>query len=137
MSTKIISAFPGTGKSYYYENSDLNVLDSDSSKFDKQNFPANYIKHIKDNIGKADIIFVSSHEEVRKALVDNDIPFTLVYPDKSLKWEYLVRYKLRGSPENFCGIISNNWDNWISDLQKQKGCDHIILKNNEYIADRL
>ena len=69
MKTRIISAFPGTGKSYFHNNSEYSTLDSDSSEFswiinddgDKvrnPNFPSNYISHIKDNIGKADFIFV-------------------------------------------------------------------------------
>jgi hypothetical protein len=38
--TSVISAFPGCGKSHYFrENKDKSILDSDSSKFDKSNFP--------------------------------------------------------------------------------------------------
>lgn len=71
MDTKIISAFPGTGKSYVYRkyiNSDLKIIDSDSSKFSKEYFPANYIEHIKRCLGRYDIVFVSSHKSVRQAL---------------------------------------------------------------------
>ena len=106
--TKIISAFPACGKTYAFEKLNENgyeILDSDSSKFswmdvvDKvyemknrgkelqrryikvrnPEFPSNYIQHIKENIGKADYIFVSSHKEVRDALIQNGIYFTLVY----------------------------------------------------------
>jgi hypothetical protein len=59
--TLIVSAFPGCGKSHYFrENRDKIVLDSDSSKFDKSDFPRNYIQHIKENRGKVDVIMVSS-----------------------------------------------------------------------------
>jgi len=48
--TYLISAFPGTGKSYCFNNNTTwEMLDSDSSTFDKKDFPDNYIKHIKDN----------------------------------------------------------------------------------------
>ena len=50
MKTKVYSAFPGVGKTTYFNTTDKNVLDSDSSKFDKKNFPANYIEHIERNI---------------------------------------------------------------------------------------
>lgn len=56
-------------------------LDSDSSNFSwvkdengnntkerNPEFPKNYIEHIKSNIGKVDVIFVSSHKVVREAL---------------------------------------------------------------------
>src|SRR5574343_786468 len=87
--TLIVSAFPGTGKSHLFNNTKLNILDSDSSKFDKSKFPENYIKHIKENIEKVDVILVYSHKEVRNALVKNNIKFLLVYPNKSLKSEYV------------------------------------------------
>lgn len=135
--TKLYSAFPGTGKSYYYSKSDKNVLDSDSSKFDKSQFPKNYINHIIENTGKVDIIFISSHEEVRNALVENNIYFTLIYPDISLKDEYISRYKERGNDNNFVKLLENNWDNWINQLQSQVGCEHIVLKNGQYISDVL
>lgn len=84
--TKIISAFPGTGKSWLFKNYPGLFLDSDSSDFSwtspgvrNPDFPSNYITHIKQNIGKYKKIFVSSHDVVRKALVENGIPFTLVY----------------------------------------------------------
>jgi hypothetical protein len=41
--TILISAFPGTGKSFLFNNTKLKILDSDSSKFDKSKFPENYI----------------------------------------------------------------------------------------------
>lgn len=133
--TELISAFPGTGKSHFYRNSTRNVLDSDSSKFDKSDFPNNYIDHIKDNMGKADVILISSHKDVRDALVNNELRFTLVYPEKNLKDEYIQRYKERGSDSNFIKLLSENWDNWIDEMDNQENCQKIILKSGEYISD--
>ena len=87
MRTRIISAFPGTGKSYYHKSNVKNSLDSDSSLFswaDKThkdrhpNWPNNYLEHIRENIGKYEFIFVSSHKEVRNLLLDNCIHFYLI-----------------------------------------------------------
>lgn len=133
--TLVVSAFPGTGKSYFFDNSDLNVLDSDSSKFDKAHFPANYIEHIKSNIGKADIIFVSSHKVVRDALVENGIEFILAYPRVELKYEYLSRYKVRGSQDAFIQLISCNWDSWIEEMKNQSGCFRYQLGPGNYLSD--
>ena len=67
--TLVVSAFPGCGKSHLFRNKgDKKILDSDSSTFDKSQFPENYINHIKSNIGDVDMILVSSHKEVRDAL---------------------------------------------------------------------
>ena len=112
----IISGFPGIGKTYF-ANSRTDVCDSDSSRFPKDNFPENYIQHIKECIGKYRYILVSSHKEVREALVANGIEFTLVYPSKYLKKEYLQRYKDRGSSDAFIKLLDENWDNWIDELK--------------------
>lgn len=135
MKATIISAFPACGKSYFYENFQNcfnGILDSDSSEFswvkDKDDnntdvrnpdFPNNYIQHIKDNLDKVDIIFVSSHEVVRQTLEDNDINYILVYPDKSLKEKWIERFKKRGNNDGFINFISLNWDNFIDDMDKE------------------
>jgi hypothetical protein len=136
INTMVISAFPGCGKSHYFRNnSDKIVLDSDSSTFDKSDFPRNYIQHIKENIGKVDIIMVSSHKEVRDELVKNGIEFTLVYPESNIKEDYIQRYVDRGSPESFIKLLNNNWENWISELEEQTGCDKVKLKKGQYLSD--
>jgi hypothetical protein len=141
--TVIISAFPGTGKSYF-QNSHENVLDSDSSLFSwlekgvrHPDFPQNYINHIKENIGKAGVIMVSSHKVVRDALINNDIDFWLVYPAKELKEYYLQRYKDRGNEPAFIDMIDKNWDAFINELEGQEGCRKIVLTKGEYISDIL
>jgi nucleoside-triphosphatase THEP1 len=136
--TVLYAGFPGTGKSTMfrkYANTDKKVIDSDSSKFDKKNFPENYIKHIKDNIGKVDVICISSHKEVRKALVENNLLFTLIYPDRATKNEYLNRYKDRGNSSSFIELIDKNWDLWIDECEEQKGCEHIVLPSMIFMAD--
>jgi hypothetical protein len=139
----LCSAFPGTGKSYYCHNGNYShyypdkwCTDSDSSDFPKDKFPDNYIGHIRDKIkdGYA-VIFISSHKEVRDALVENDLEFTLVYPDIALKEEYIQRYKNRGNSDAFIDLISNNWDKWISDCMNQKGCRHIVLKSGQFVSN--
>ena len=60
--TKVISAFPGTGKTHLYNNFQGKILDSDSSQFDKKYFPQNYMFHIKGNMDDAEIILVSTHK---------------------------------------------------------------------------
>lgn len=134
--TKLISAFPGCGKSHYYKNTTgKTILDSDSSTFNKSDFPQNYINHIKENIGKVDVILISSHKEVRDALSENGIYYTLVYPKLDLKDEYIKRYKKRGSDVNFINLLEKNWNLWITELDEQTGCDRIKLNSGEYLSD--
>ncbi len=149
MRTKIISAFPGTGKSYYHKLYPDTTLDSDSSNFSwvkdengnntkerNPNFPQNYIEHIKANIGKYEYIFVSSHKEVREALLDNCLFFFLVYPDRGRKEEFIQRYKDRGNNESFIQLVESKWDEWINELDYHRffyGCErvHMVLDNLE------
>lgn len=158
METTIISAFPACGKSTYfnnwkkgftYTNLDSLVLDSDSSEFSwikddegnntkerNPNFPNNYIEHIKENIGKAEIIFVSSHKVVRDALKDNNIKYVLVFPKntKKSKEEYLRRFKERGNDEKFIEFITNNWDNFIKEMEEEVFPYKYVLDDWEYIS---
>jgi hypothetical protein len=134
-SSLIISGFPGTGKSVLTNSFPDKISDSDSSKFNKNDFPNNYIQHINDIKNKFEIIFVSSHDIVRDALVNNNIPFILVYPDKELKQEYIQRYIKRGNDERFINLVKDNWDSWIDGLDSQEGCYKIKLKSNEFIKD--
>lgn len=143
MSTFVISAFPGCGKSYCFKNyqDKFSMLDSDSSEFSwikdnegnntkerNPNFPNNYINHIKENIGKVDIIFVSSHDVVRKALHENNIRVVIVYPNKDMKNDFIDRYKQRGNNESFIKFIYDNWDNFIEDIENE---------DNEFLEQRL
>lgn len=127
----IVSAFPGTGKSHFCREHP-ECSDSDSSKFDKSQFPANYIEHIKQRKG---LTFVSSHKVVRDAMVAEALPFTLCYPDRALKEEYLERYRKRQNTEAFVKLLDTNWDAWITELEEQKWCGKIVLKSGQYLLD--
>lgn len=112
MKTVIVSAFPACGKSWVFENQDklsLKVADSDSSKFSwvldeeglstgarNQDFPTNYIEHIKSLVGEVDYILVSSHQEVRDALNEAQLPYVLVMPHRNLMHEWIGRCWLKG-----------------------------------------
>jgi uncharacterized glyoxalase superfamily protein PhnB len=134
--TLVVSAFPGCGKSHLFRNKgDKKILDSDSSTFDKSQFPENYINHIKSNIGDADIILVSSHKEVRDALQNQGINFTLVYPKKDIKDEYIQRYIDRGNDGKFVDLLKQNWENWVGELEQQSGCEKIKLDSGQYLSD--
>lgn len=134
MKTFVISAFPGCGKSYCFNNyqDEFSMLDSDSSEFSwikdengnktkerNPDFPNNYIEHIKSKIGKVDIIFVSSHEVVREALAKNNIKTIIVYPSKIMKREWIKRFKERGNDDNFISFIFNNWERFIDNIDSE------------------
>lgn len=157
MNTKIYSVFPACGKTWLYEHQEdygLKILDSDSSEFSwiwcrdtfgrktklrNPDFPANYIKYIKENIGWYDYIFVSSHASVREALDAEGIDFTIVYPENRCKTEWVGRCFIRDkNGESGCSaeVMHNNWEQWITECF-ETGINHeeIVLKSREYLSD--
>lgn len=135
---QVISGFPGIGKTHFFNRqTELGfvVKDSDSSQFPKDDFPANYIRHIKEAITQCDYLLVSSHDAVRAALVEAGIEFTLVYPEKNLKIEYMQRYAKRGSPKPFLTLMNKNWSNFLTSCVEQQGCKHVVLKEKQFMSD--
>ncbi|MDD5150384.1 MAG: hypothetical protein PHC28_07845 [Flavobacterium sp.] len=136
--TKIISGFPGIGKTSFFEENkkNYNILDSDSSNF-KHNFPHDYIQNIISRIDENiwDFILVSSHKEVRTELEKYDIHYTLVYPEHTLKYEYIRRFINRGSSIQFIDKIHDNWDSYLNEIELEIFPDKIILSDNEYLSD--
>lgn len=141
----VISGFPGVGKSWLFENPNgLVIVDSDSSNFSWENaaekirhpeWPNNYIQHILEQRDKMDIIFVSTHKEVRDAMVAAKIPFILVYPGPDMKEEYIQRYVDRGNAPGFVRLLEQNYEAWIAELQIQDNCTHVVLDPGQYLAD--
>lgn len=139
MRTKIIAGFPGIGKSYSHKKRLLTSLDSDSSLFSwminengekvrNPEFPKNYINHIKENIGKYEYIFVSTHKDVREALKDECIFFNLVFPGFAPLDEYIRRYQERGSSDEFIKLLEEKWLEWNHELHNENyGCKKHVL----------
>jgi hypothetical protein len=118
----------------------INKIKDEEIKVRNPDFPKNYIEHIKENIGKVDYIFVSTHAEVRQALAEAGIDFTIVFPEQSLRAEWVGRCFLRGSGENFCQLIADQWDEWIWQMEVEveyNNRKHYRLKSGEYLSDAL
>lgn len=140
MRAKIVSAFPGTGKTTFFRDSGMLVLDSDSSDFSwkspnvrNPDFPLNYIDHISKWQMNADFILVSSHIEVRTALREAKLEYCVVYPKIGLKQEYLDRFTKRGSPDHFVEMMNNNWDKFIIGMKEDRTPYHIELVSGEFL----
>lgn len=146
---KIICGFPGIGKTFFTtmaQRTNLNVWDSDSSSYSwleaaegkirNPEFPNNYMYHIKSLLDNQtiDYILVSTHTVVREALQKNGIEYLLVYPDKSLKQEYLERFYHRGSDINFIKFLDKNWDSFIKEMEDDPSTKR-ILSHDQYLTD--
>lgn len=136
--TRVISGFPGIGKSTIVKSKEGDFLDSDSSTFPKDAFPENYLNYIEDKVKNTNsVMLASSHQEVRQGLVDRGIDFTLIYPARELKDEYMQRYAERGSPQPFLDLMDSKWDEFIDGCEQQKGCNKIVLSEGQFLADVL
>lgn len=153
--TKIFSVFPVSGKTYATKKlteEGYKVLELDSSEYSHKyynfsvddykvkrvknpSFPQNYIKAIKEAIGEYDFIFISTHKEVREELEKNNIRYSLVYPNYSMKNEWVGRCYLKGDKE-LCDKLASNWDQWIKELDNvtysNDGCTNKVFLNSSY-----
>lgn len=131
--SKVISAFFGCGKTTatLKLKNKKRILDLDVSLFYNNNFPKNYIDCLKENIDKYDIIFVSSHEIIRREMNKNNIEYILYYPDTSRKNELIELYKQRGNNGRFLKFINNNFDNFIESIENDKYSKLKIKLKNE------
>lgn len=145
--TKVVAAFPGTGKSYFASAiaHTATVVDLDSGNYTlgydsngkarNSDFPNNYLTAIKEHLGATDLLLVGCQPEVIAALCQDRIPFTLVYPERKLKSQYIERLQNRHSPQSFINILSDKWDIFLDFLENQNDCEHLVLGNNQYISD--
>ena len=145
--TVIVSAFPGVGKSWCFDNQDtlgLTILDSDSSNFSwlekgvrHPDFPNNYMQHIAENMGKVDVICVSSDKEVRDALKLSNFTYAIVIPEIDLKNEYIEGFNKRGNNQNFINFIDTNWAVFLDDIVNEGHKYVVHLGENMYLCDFL
>lgn len=159
----IISAFPGCGKTYLYENQDklifkyigenikFSFCDSDSSHYKKcKGWEKEYINDIEKKLGTVDFIFISQHEEVLAELGLRKMPFVVISPDNSewlsleerqlIKQQWFGRFVLRDNShiknfESWLTLLKDNYEEWtsIEHLTKYKPVSFFLLKENQYI----
>lgn len=120
----------------------INRIKDQLIKVRNPEFPANYVKHIKEQMksGKYDFIFVSSHESVREALKNENIKYTIVCPNINMKEEWIGRCYLReleGKNLFPIKVLIDNWDTWMKQLideitHYENG---IFLKPGEHLSD--
>lgn len=153
MNAVVCSVFPCCGKTYLYQNQkryNLKVLDSDSSLFHwtddeygvivHPDWPNNYINYIKSNLDKYNIILVSTHKEIRKALTAAGIEFLTIYPEKRLKEEWVGRAYLREMASNGLSLackaktMADWFDTWVDSCATEKNIYE--MDSCEYISNR-
>ena len=129
----IISAFCGVGKSYLCNNDNYTEVECWEYSNDP-NFPKNYVKEVKKQLKTNEIVFISTNPVVLDELKRQGLNFILLYPDVSLKDEYMSRYKSRGSHKDFIETLDKHWYSWLTELEEYQ-CNKIKVRQGEYLSD--
>jgi hypothetical protein len=88
-------------------------------------FPENYVNIVKELIGVADIVFVSTFPEVLTNMDDTGVDYVLVYPDRSMKGDWNSR-----CGDNPMGqLVDVAWDEFIDKFESSKCPVKFILSN--------
>jgi len=135
--TLLCAAFCGTGKTYICEKTNISSIEIEYWKYKDKGLQKEYLKDIKNQIGKVDYIFISTDPNGLILLNKEGYDIILAYPDNELRNEYLDRYIERDSPYDFIGTFMKHWHIWLNELKDQNYCKHIILKSGEYLHNVL
>lgn len=128
---RVISAFPGVGKTKAVEIVP-NLIDLDLPGIPM----GEYIDKINDHLSNDMRVLVPSWETLRVAMRDAGIIYTIVYPQRDLKADYMMRYIKRGSDEKFLNTLNNRWDAFIDSCSSDPVDDHLVLKQSQaYLSD--
>ena len=65
---------------------------------------------------------------------EQGIKYIIVAPKRDLKNEYLVRYLKRGSDIDFINLLSEKWDEFLTEIEND-GAPVILLDTGEVLAD--
>lgn len=136
MKTMLCAAFPGSGKTFICENTNIKAVEVEYWKY-KYGRRKEYVADIRKHLGTVDYIFIATDPEGLELLREEGLAITLVYPKKELRGEYLDRYIKRDSPHDFIGAFMKHWDAWIDELKEQTRCRHIVLDKGQYLRDVL
>lgn len=135
MNSLIICGYTGIGKTYFSQNFS-DSIDIDSATVEKgDNFAKAYMECITDCLGKYKYILVSTHRELRDILASSGLSVILVYPEKNLKNEYLRRYLMRGNSYSYAQMIYEQWDEQISELEKEDRFQSFVLTSKKSLSD--
>ena len=139
---RIISGFPGIGKSYMAHHHSTKFSDSDSSEFSwmyegvrNPNFLEDYFTHIEEIVRSGKIALISSHKEIRDFLISKNIKFVCIHPRLYSKSSIISRIEDRGTPDHLIKVISDNYDSWITDIVDDKRLRKLEVPHGGFLED--
>ena len=151
----IIAAYAGCGKSTfasmngsaldffcvpykYYLDGDADRGEAGKANPDndmRPDWPENYISAIKSVMDKYEYVLIPSDFRVLALLKDERIDYTLVYPCRDAREEYLKRYVKRGNSDYFLSVFYERWDRFMDGLEADSFGKHIVLQPHQFLSD--
>ncbi|MCL2082134.1 MAG: hypothetical protein FWH04_02705 [Oscillospiraceae bacterium] len=98
-------------------------------------WPYNYVSAVENALSRHEYILIPSDFRVLALLAEKQHSYTLVFPQRECREEYLQRYTDRGNTENFLSIFYGNWDWFIDKLEANSYGKHIVLQPHQFLSD--
>lgn len=142
----IISGYTCIGKTFFCNNSALQkklqlgqVVDLDSSKFSRSDFPRNYLEAIRRTAEQPEvhIILVSTYRDVATELYKEGYYVAQVFPSTDCKSEWLRRLENReegGKASRVYKLVDENWDHWFKEMGSRELSDSKIVSSTDYLS---
>lgn len=147
----IIWAFPGMGKSYAALNNSESIFDCDATRFKydvnpdtnlhgfllndcsrKNQYPENYISYVNKFDNLYNYVLINCEPNIFSNFSD----MRVVYPDVSLKAEYLQRYRDRGDNDTFISYMDECFEEMVNYFDSLSCKFKIKIKDsNKYLVD--
>ena len=152
----IIAAYAGTGKTTLaaiYPDSVIDFVcmpykyylspDNDNGEASKGNpynvmreeWPHNYVEAIEAASDEGKILLIPSDSQALALLREDNIPYTLCYPQRNAKEICRRRFIDRGNTDDFLSIFIGGWDLYIGKLETIEAERRIVLEPYQFLSD--
>ena len=145
---KIFFTFPGIGAKYFEKNNLKKVIigyanpPSDAG-YTYCNYPDCWISRIKEMLyyNNVDYIYAPIHTSLREAIKEDkeldDVEKWIIYPDRTLKLEYIERYRERGDDQAYVTHMAEIWDEAIESIENEDKSKFNLykLRSGETMSD--
>jgi hypothetical protein len=145
---KIFFTFPGIGAKYFEKNNLKKVIigyanpPSDAG-YTYCNYSDCWISRIKEMLyyNNVDYIYAPIHTSLREAIKEDkeldDVEKWIIYPDRTLKLEYIERYRERGDDQAYVTHMAEIWDEAIESIENEDKSKFNLykLRSSETMSD--
>lgn len=126
----IISGFAGIGKSTLARNHKIVDLESTPFANDWEVY-SSVAEHMRKN---GYIVAVAAHADMRRTMMDKNIPYVYVIPSEDSREVYQENYAQRGNHQEFIEFMNKMWTPFRTTLEKE----HVYeLQKDQYLPDVL